>query len=331
MVLMAAKNTPSPAESGDDDHEHGKGGHNHSYNTATGAHRRRLALVLGITLTVMFAEVIGAIWSGSLALLADAGHMLTDSAGIAIALFASWLAAKPATSQRTFGWLRAEILAALANALLLLVISVLVIVEGLQRIFTPAEEIDSGVMIVVAAVGLLANLVSLFILARGQSESLNVRGAYLEVMGDAIGSVMVIASGIVIAATGFMPADGIASVMIGLLVAPRAWSLLREVAHVLLEAAPVNVDLEKLRNHIMGIDDVIAVHDLHVWTITSGVPVMSAHVVVPAEVLDHGGAQGILDSLRDCLSGHFDVDHSTFQIESPQMRARESGQTQSHL
>ena len=296
-------------------HDHGAG-----QMTGTGAHRHRLAIVLGITLAVMVIEVIGGILSGSVALLADAGHMLTDSAGIAIALLAAWLATRPTTSRRTFGWQRAEILAALGNGLLLVVISVLVLVQGVSRIVTPATEIESGLMLGVAALGLVANLVSLWILAKGRDESLNVKGAYLEVLGDALGSIAVIIAGFVIWQTGFMRADGIASVVIGLMILPRAAGLIKEVGLVLLEATPVGVDLDLVREHILGIDRVVAVHDLHAWTITSGMPVMSAHVIVAQDDLDHGGAQPILDALRACLAGHFDVGHCTFQIESPQMR-----------
>ena len=307
------------------DHSHGV-----SAATATGAHRKRLAIVLAITFTVMIAEVVGGLISGSVALLADAGHMLTDSAGIAIALLAAWLATHPTTSKRTFGWQRAEILAALGNGLLLAVISVLVLVEGIRRAVTPAQEIESGVMLAVSSVGLVANLICLWILAAGRNESLNVKGAYLEVLGDALGSVAVIVAGIVIWQTGFMRADGIASIVIGLMILPRAASLLKEVGLVLLEATPVGVDLDEVRAHILGIDEVIAVHDLHAWTITSGVPVMSAHVFVEQEALDAGGAQPVLDALRTCLSGHFDVDHCTFQIESPQMRDREGHHVHDH-
>lgn len=308
--------------------------HDHSHQvsaaTATGAHRRRLAIVLIITVTVMFAEIAGAIISGSAALLADAGHMLTDSAGIAIALLAAWLATHPTTSKRTFGWQRAEILAALGNGLLLAVISVLVIVHGVERVFAPAVEIESEVMLIVSTVGLAANLVSLWILAGGRNDSLNIKGAYLEVLGDALGSIAVIVAGLVIWQTGFMQADGIASVVIGLMILPRAVTLLKEVGMVLLEATPVGVDLDEVRAHILGIDDVLAVHDLHAWTITSGVPVMSAHVVVTQEALDAGGAQAILQQLRTCLAGHFDLDHCTFQIESPQMRDREGSNAYYH-
>ena len=298
-------------------------GHGHAHGTATGVHRRRLALVLVITLTVMVGEVVGALVSGSLALLADAGHMLTDATGIGLALFASWLAGRPATERRTFGWQRAEILAALANALILGFVAVTVIVEGVGRVRAPEPEIQAGVMIVVALVGLAANAVGLRLLSAGQAESLNVRGAYLEVLGDLLGSVAVVAAGVAVAA-GFPRADGIASVAIGLMILPRAVLLLRDVAHVLLEASPPGVDLAAVRAHMEGVPGVVGVHDLHAWTITSGVPVMSAHVEVEPERLARGEGTDVLRQLRTCLSGHFDVDHCTFQIEPPDMRGTEA-------
>jgi cobalt-zinc-cadmium efflux system protein len=302
-------------------------GHSHSHahgpSTATGAHRRRLVIVLCITLSVMALEVVGALVSGSLALLADAGHMLTDATGIGIALFASWLATRPASLTRTFGWARAEILAALTNALILGTVAVVAIVEGVSRVRAPEPEIQAGLMIGVAVVGLVANAIGLRLLSAGQAESLNVRGAYLEVLGDLLGSVAVIVAGILVA-TGFTAADGLASIAIGLMILPRALMLLREVASVLLESTPAGVDLEKVRAHMEGIPGVVGVHDLHAWTITSGVPVMSAHVVVEEDLLDCGGGTEILKRLKECLGGHFDVDHSTFQIEPPSMRESEA-------
>ncbi|MFF2620604.1 cation diffusion facilitator family transporter [Oerskovia jenensis] len=297
--------------------------HSHGATTATGAHRRRLVIVLCITLGVMALEVVGALVSGSLALLADAGHMLTDASGIGIALFASWLATRPASATRTFGWQRAEILAALTNALILGTVAVLAIVEGVSRFRAPDPEIQAGLMIGVAIVGLVANAIGLRLLSAGQAESLNVRGAYLEVLGDLLGSVAVIVAGILVA-VGFPGADGLASVAIGLLILPRAFMLLREVAAVLLESTPAGVDLEKVRTHMEGTPGVVGVHDLHAWTITSGVPVMSAHVVVEEDLLERGGGTEVLRRLKECLGGHFDVDHCTFQIEPPSMQATEA-------
>jgi len=295
-------------------------GHGHDHGvTAAQAHRGRLAAVLGISLTVMVAEVVGGLVSGSFALIADAGHMLTDAAGVALALVATQLARRPATSRRTFGWQRAEILAALANGLVLTVVAVGAVAGGVRRIAAPSD-VEAGLMLAVAVVGLVANAVGLALLRSGQRESLNVRGAYLEVLGDLLGSVAVIGAAVVVLTTGFAAADGIASVLIGVLVAPRAWSLLRDVGAVLLEATPPGVDLDDVRRHICGVPGVLGVHDLHAWTITSGVPVLSAHVEVPAEVLARGESGRVLGDLRRCLSGHFDVEHCTFQLEPPESR-----------
>jgi cobalt-zinc-cadmium efflux system protein len=279
-----------------------------------GAQRRRLALVLGLTLAVLVAEVVGAVLSGSLALLADAGHVATDVVGIGLALGAVTLAQRPARGRRTFGWQRIEILAAVANGLLLIAVAGYILVVAIRRIGNP-PEIESGLMLWVAAGGLLVNLVSLAVLHRGRRESLNVRGAYLEVLADALGSVAVIAAAVVILTTGWTFADTVASLAIGVLVLPRAWHLLREALDVLLEAAPRGVDMAEVRTHILEVDGVLDVHDLHAWTITSGLPVLSAHVVVTEEALAAGHGGRVLDALCECLGEHFDVEHCTFQLE----------------
>ncbi|GIG30736.1 cation diffusion facilitator family transporter [Cellulomonas marina] len=289
-------------------------GHDHHHGTATGRHRQRLLAVLAITVSVVVVQVIGGLVSGSLALLADAGHMLTDATGVAIALVAAALAARPATDARTFGLQRAEVLAAAANALLLGGLALWVIVEAIARWNDP-PDVGTGVMLGVAVLGAVANLVSLLLLRRGQAESLNVRGAYLEVLGDLVGSVAVIVAAVVIAATGYTRADVIASMAIGVLILPRAWSLLREVVDVLLEATPRGIDLRQVREHIRGVPSVVDVHDLHVWTITSGVPVLSAHVVVDQACIDTGRTGQVLDQLAECLGDHFDTEHCTFQLE----------------
>ncbi|MBN1091899.1 cation transporter [Blastococcus sp. TML/M2B] len=291
-------------------------GHDHGHaGTAAGNRRGRLAVVLGLTLAVLVAEVVGAVLSGSLALLADAGHMATDAVGIALALAAVGLAQRPPKGRRTFGWQRAEILAAVANGLLLLGVAGYVLVEAVRRIGDP-PEIASGLVLAVGSVGLAVNVVSLAVLHQGRGESLNVRGAYLEVLADALGSVAVIAAALVITVTGWTHADTVASLAIGVLVLPRAWSLLREALDVLLEAAPRGVDLEHVREHILGVDGVLGVHDLHAWTITSGSPVLSAHVVVTDEALAAGHGGRVLDALCECLGAHFDMDHCTFQLEA---------------
>jgi cobalt-zinc-cadmium efflux system protein len=299
-------------------------GHSHVHHTATGRHRGRLLVVLGITLTVMVVQVVGGLVSGSLALLADAGHMLTDAAGVGLALLAASFAARPATPERTFGYQRAEILAAVANALLLFGVAMYVLVESVRR-FTAPPEVASGLMLTVALAGLVANAVSLLLLHRGRTESLNVRGAYLEVLGDLLGSVAVIVAALVIAFTGFTRADTIASALIGLMILPRTWALLRDAVDVLLEATPKGVDLTHVRDHITGIPGVVDVHDLHAWTITSGVPVLSAHVVVDDAVLAEGcDGRAVLDRLCECLDSHFDVAHCTFQLETAGHRDHEA-------
>lgn len=299
-------------------------GHSHaSAATATGTHRRRLMVVLAITVTVLVVQVVGGLFSGSLALLADAGHMATDAAGITAALVAASLAARPATNARTYGLQRAEILVALANALLLGGVAVWVLVEAARRWSEPAD-IESGLMLLVAAVGAAANLVSLLILSRGADESLNVRGAYLEVLGDLLGSVAVIVAGVIIVTTGYTRADAVASVLIAVMILPRAWGLLRDVLDVLLEATPRGVDLDFVRDHITGVRGVVDVHDLHAWTITSGVPVLSAHVVVDEACIADGRAGEVLDQLGECLQGHFDVAHCTFQLEPVGHQAHEA-------
>jgi len=282
--------------------------------TATNAHRKRLIVVLAITVSVLIAEVIGGLVAGSLALLADAGHMLTDATGLIMALIAAFLATRAATVKRTFGLQRAEVLAALANALLLVGVAVWVLIMAVDRLRNPVE-IQSGLMLIVAVVGALANLAGLLVLHPAQSKSLNMRGAYLEVFGDLIGSLAVIIAAVLIMITGWTPFDAIASLAIVVLIIPRAWSLLREVVDVLLEATPHGVDLDEVRDHIARVRGVVDVHDLHAWTITSGVPVLSAHVIIDQACISEGRSGEVLDRLGECLGGHFDVSHCTFQLE----------------
>ncbi|MDA8202268.1 MAG: cation diffusion facilitator family transporter [Chloroflexi bacterium] len=284
----------------------------HVHSAAAG-HRKRLIAVFGLTLSIFAFELVGGLLSNSLALLADAGHVFTDVFGIGFALTAIWLAGRPATSERTFGYLRLEILAAVGNALLLFGVSAFVLYEAWRRLAEP-PEVASGLMLAVAVLGLAANGVSLYLLRDAQGHSLNMRGAYLEVMGDLLGSVAVIVAAIVIAVTGWTQADALASVAIGLLIIPRTWALLREALDVLLEATPKGIDLDVVREHILEAPGVVGVHDLHAWTITSGMNVVSAHVVL-AEDAKSGD---ILDHLGMCLSDDFDVRHSTFQLETPE-------------
>ncbi|MFD0773505.1 cation diffusion facilitator family transporter [Streptomonospora algeriensis] len=287
-------------------------GHGHSRSTAATANRGRLAIALVLMLSVAAVQLIGAAASGSLALLADAGHTVTDSFGVLLALSAIWIAGRPADAERTFGLQRAEILAAAVNALTLFALCGFIAYEAVRRLFEPHPVAGPWVM-AVAALGLAANVAALLVLRAGQGASLNVRGAYLEVMGDALASVGVLLGGAVIWLTGWERVDSLISLGIAALIVPRAWALLREAVHVLLESTPRHVDLEEVRDHLMRQSGVIDVHDLHAWTITSGIPVMSAHVVVEEHLLADAGR--LLDDLHACLSGHFDVEHSTLQLE----------------
>lgn len=292
-------------------------GHGHTgvgSGTAAFAHRHRMAMVLGIIGVITLVQLVGAWLSGSVALLADAAHGFTDGFGLALALLATMLAARPATDRRTFGLQRVEILAAMTNALVVGIVAVLVLIGGVRRLVEPAE-IESGMMLAAALVGLAGNTAGLLILRQGQQESLNVRGAYLEVFGDLLASVAVVVSAVAIMATGFLRADAIASIVIGVMILPRAWMLLRDVLHVLLESTPRDVNLDEVRRHMMDVPGVVDVHDVHAWTITSGVPVLSAHVVVDELRSAECGSDSVLDGLHQCLAGHFDVEHSTFQIE----------------
>lgn len=278
--------------------------------------RRLLAISLSLTATVMLVQVIGAILSGSLALLADAAHMFTDASALVIALVAATVAARPADDRRTFGYQRAEVFGALINAVILIALATWVAIEGIGRLVDPGEvEVAGGLMLIVALVGLVANAVSMWLLSRAQRTSINVRGAYLEVMGDLIGSVGVIVAAVVILVTGWMPADAIASLFIAAMIIPRAITLLREVFSVLAESAPKGTAVSDIRTHLLGYDGVVGVHDVHVWQLTRGAPVFTAHVSVAPELLADGRSSQLLSDMQACLADHFDVAHSTFQIE----------------
>ncbi|KNY06391.1 cation diffusion facilitator family transporter [Microbacterium sp. GCS4] len=279
-------------------------------------HRRLLAISLTLTATIMVVQVVGAILTGSLALLADAAHMFTDASALVIALIAASVAARPADGRRTFGYQRAEVFGALINAIILILLSGWVGIEAIGRLLNPGEvEVAGGLMLVVAAVGLIANAISMWLLSRAQRTSINVRGAYLEVMGDLIGSAMVIVAAIVIVTTGWMPADAIASMAIAVLIIPRAIALLREVFSVLSESAPKGTAVADIRQHLLDYEGVVGVHDVHVWQLTRGAPVFSAHVSVEPALLADGRSARLLSEMQECLAEHFDVEHSTFQIE----------------
>jgi cobalt-zinc-cadmium efflux system protein len=288
--------------------------------SAAARSRMRLFVVLAVSAGVFVAEIVTGVLTNSLALLADSAHVFTDVTGIAFALAAIGLAARPATERRSYGYHRLEILAAIANAVFLLTIAAAVLLESVRRL-SQEPNIQTGPMLAVAALGLVANLVSAAVLRGPARASLNLRGAYLEVMADALGSAAVIVAGALIVLTGFRAADALASGFIGLLIVPRTWALLKEAFDVLLEASPKGVEVAHVRQHILDTPGVTGVHDLHVWTITSGMNVISAHVVV----VDDADRTGILRALGTCLSSDFDIEHSTFQLETPQHRRLEAG------
>jgi len=299
-------------------------GHAHGLGAVAETHRRPLAWVLSISILILAAEIVGAYLSGSLALLADAGHMLTDVVGLSMALVAATLALRPATPERTWGYRRAEVLAAAAQAALLLAVGVFVIVEGVRRLIEP-PEIESGLMAAFALVALVGNAVSIVLLSRIQSGNLNTRAAFLEVVNDALGALAVLVAALLITWFGWLRADAVTSIAIGLLILPRTLRLLRESVDVLLEATPRDVDLTVVREHILGVRHVLAVHDLHASRVSTDLPVVTAHVVVEDGCFHDGHLPPLLDELQTCLSEHFDVAHSTFQFESAQHGDHESG------
>lgn len=282
-----------------------------SYSTDRGTtHQRQLLIVLALSVVTTIAEVVGSYLTGSLALLADAGHVLTDVAGVIMSLIAMRLAGRPATDQKTFGYYRAEILAALANSLLLIAIAGYVVYEAYRRFGSPSDVLG-GWMMAIAVVGLVANVISALLLRGSATESLNVRGAYLDVLGDALGSVGVIVAGLVVLITGWQAADPIIGVGIGLFILPRAWSLLSESMEILLESTPRDLDLSAVRAELKLLSGVVEVHDLHAWSITKGMNAMSGHLVVD----DSSNASSTLAAAKTLLCGQFGLAHSTLQIE----------------
>lgn len=290
--------------------------HDHGMRDTALAHRGPLALVLGISSTILVAEVVGGLVSGSLALLADAGHMLADVAGLTLALVAATLSLRPATPERTWGYRRAEVVAAAAQAALLLAVGIGVLVEGVRRLLDP-PEVDSGLMFWFALLALGGNAVSVLVLTRIRQGNLNTRAATLEVLADALGAFAVVVAAVLIDRLGWLRADAVTSIAIALLIVPRTLRLLRESVDVLLEATPKGVDLGDVRNHLLGVAHVLEVHDLHATQVATDLPVLTAHVVVEDECFHDGHLPLLLDEMQSCLADHFDVEHSTFQFEPP--------------
>jgi cobalt-zinc-cadmium efflux system protein len=272
---------------------------------------RRLSLTLALIAAYTVAEAVGGLLTNSLALLADAGHMLSDAASLALALFALWIAQRPRSPEKTFGYHRTEILAALANAMTLIGVSVFIVVEAWDRFRSP-EQVDGRTMMWIAVGGLFINLAAMWILRAGRSESLNVKGAWLHVVADTLGSAQAIVAGALIWVFGWYVVDPVASVLIAALIVWSAWTLLRQSVNVLMEATPDHIDTDEVAAALTAVDSVLDVHDLHVWTITSGFESLTVHVTV--EGRPHGE---VLHEIRNLIRRRFGIEHSTVQVERP--------------
>ncbi|MBR22266.1 MAG: cation diffusion facilitator family transporter [Microcella pacifica] len=311
MAEHPASSTPPPR----------RRGHDHAHS----ASRSRLLAAMAIVAVVLVVQLVGAVLTGSLALAADSGHVASDLVGLIVALIALTVARRPATERQTYGYRRAEVFGAALNAGILLAVAALVAVEATSRLLAPeAGEVQSLPMLLVAVAGLLGNIAGALLLRGEAQHSLNMRGAYLEVLGDLLGSLAVIAAAGVILLTGWAPADAVASLVIVAMIVPRALVLLRDVLRVLSQAAPPETSIAEIREHVLAAPGVVGVHDVHVWSITSGASVFSAHVVVRDDVFDGDRASALLAHLDECLDEHFDVAHSTFQLEPQGHERRES-------
>jgi cobalt-zinc-cadmium efflux system protein len=300
----------------------GRGGHSHG--VSAGADKRYLTVALALIAGFMAVEVTVAITSGSVVLLADAGHMLSDAGAIGVAIWAISLASRPARGSWTFGFKRAEILSAAGNGITLLVVSALITFESIQRLLNPPPVAGLAVLLV-ALLGIVVNVLASWVLAKAGRSSLNVEGAFKHIVTDLYAFIATAIAGIVILVAGFRRADAIASLIVVALMLRAAWGLLRDSGRILLEAAPEHVDLADLRGHLLETPHVTDVHDLHAWTVTSDSPALSAHIVVTDDCFTSGHCPQILDQLQTCLAGHFDVEHSTFQLEPAGHAAHETG------
>ncbi len=287
------------------------------------ASRKHLAITFCLGLSVLVVQFTGAVLSGSLALLADTVHVFADVFGVGLALSAITLAARPTKSRRTFGLYRLEIFATVVNGVLLLSLSVFILIEAYDRWMNPTT-IDAPIMLLAAIYGLVANSIGVWLLRRGATRSLAVKGAYLEVLSDALGSVGVVLAAIVLMATGWARVDVLVSIAIALFMIPRTLLLLRDAFNILMESAPTGLDLEDVRRHMCEVPGVVSVHDLHAWTITSGMPSLSAHVTVEPTPYEQGKGEEILAKLNDCLDECFGIGHTTFQLETTQQTAQEA-------
>lgn len=301
-------------------HNHGHG-HNHSHGSSN---RTRLTIAFGITAALVLVQFVGAILTGSLALLTDTAHALTDASGLLVALIAATLMLRPATAVRTWGFARVEVIAALGQAAILLAVGLYTAVEGVRRLFSP-PEVPAQELLLFGILGLVGNVAAIAILAGSRDDNFNMRAAFLEVLNDALGSLGVILAAIIIATTGFMRADAIAGLFIATLILPRALTIMRETLAVLMETAPTGVDLDEVQQHLLDLDGVEAVHDLHASTIGTGLPVVTLHLVVNETAFSCGSVPNLLAEAHSCLREHFPVsfEHATIQIETASFRADE--------
>lgn len=304
-------------------------GHDHGPATIErgmpGDYRRRLWIAFAITAAIVAAQAVGSVITGSLALLTDTAHAITDASGLLVALIAATLMLRPPSSKRTWGFRRIEVIAALAQAALLLAVGTYAAIEGVRRLFAP-PEVPAGELLVFGIIGLTANIVAIAVLASSRGSNFNMRAAFLEVLNDALGSLGVIVAAIVIATTGFQQADALAGILIAALIVPRAFMLIRETGSVLMEFTPKGLDLEDVRTHILDLEHVLDVHDVHASTVATGLPTLSAHVVVHDECFENGHAMTVLGDVRECVAEHFEVSvmHSTFQLETETVADHES-------
>lgn len=305
-----------------EDHDHGPDAA--ELAARPGDFRKRLWITFGLTAAIVAAQAVGSVITGSLALLTDTAHAITDASGLLVALIAATLMLRPATSRRTWGFRRIEVIAALGQAALLCVVGLYAAVEGIRRLFQP-PEVPATELLVFGVIGLAANVIAIVVLASSRDANFNMRAAFLEVLNDALGSLGVIIAAIVIATTGFQRADAIAGLFIAALIIPRAFTLMRETIRVLMEFAPDDLDLDEVRAHILGLDHVREVHDLHASTVATGLPTITAHIVLGDECLTDGHAVQVLREVKECVADHFPVavHHSTFQIEIGQPEACE--------
>lgn len=307
-------------------------GHDHGASSQTAAAnpglRKKLAIAFGITATIVLAQAVGSVVTGSLALLTDTIHTLTDAMGLLVALIAATLMLRPANKKRTWGFQRIEVLAALAQATLLIAVGIYAAIEGVRRLFEP-PDVPATELLIFGVIGLVANIIAISILSTSRAANFNMRAAFLEVLNDALGSLGVIIAAIVIATTGFYQADAIAGLFIACLIVPRAVKIMRETTSVLMEFTPQGLDLDDVRAHILELDHVKDVHDLHASMVATGMPTISAHIVVEDQCFTDSHAPDILRDIRTCVAEHFpvSVEHSTFQLETEHLRKHESAAT----